>query len=65
VSLILFSRTQGSGGGLNIENLITIQGDVIEKTIPKIKDIAKDVIKEINSTLVRQGSVRDVASIYG
>ena len=61
----IISRTQGSGGGLNIENLITIQGDVIEKTIPKIKDIAKDVIKEINSTLVRQGSVRDVASIYG
>ena len=60
----VISKVQGSGG-LNIENLITIQGDVIEKTIPKIKDIAKDVIKEINSTLVRQGSVRDVASIYG
>ena len=61
----IINRSQGSGGGLNIENLITIQGDVIEKTIPKIKDIARDVIKEINSTLVRQGSVRDVASIYG
>lgn len=60
----VISKVQGSGG-LNIESLITVQGDVIEKTIPKIKDIAKDVIKEINSTLVRQGSVRDVASIYG
>ena len=60
----IINKAQGSGG-LNIENLITIQGDVIEKTIPKIRDIAKDVIKEINSTLVRQGSVRDVASIYG
>jgi len=60
----IINRSQGSGG-LNIESLITVQGDVIERTIPKIKDIARDVIKEINSTLVRQGSVRDVASIYG
>ena len=60
----IINKAQGSGG-LNIESLITVQGDVIEKTIPKIKDIARDVIKEINSTLVRQGSVRDVASIYG
>jgi len=60
----IINKAQGSGG-LNIENLINVQGDVIEKTIPKIKDIAKDVIKEINSTLIRQGNVRDVSSIYG
>ena len=60
----IINKAQGSGG-LNIENLINVQGDVIEKTIPKIKDIARDVIKEINSTLIRQGNVRDVSSIYG
>jgi TP901 family phage tail tape measure protein len=46
--------------GLNIKNLININGNVDNAVIPKIKEIADEVVKEISSTFKRRGLTRPI-----
>jgi predicted nucleic acid-binding Zn-ribbon protein len=46
-------------GDVTISMPINIEGNVDDRTLPKIKSITDDVLREINKTLMSKGKIRD------
>ena len=56
INLIDIPNSQGILGGINLnyDSLITVNGDVIEGTIPKLQDIVKSAIPAVKQDLSRE-----------
>ena len=58
-----FTRNVSSGeGDISISMPISIMGNVGDDTLPKIKEVTKQVIREINKTMQSRGILRDATS---
>jgi len=56
------SSTINNGGGLHIDNLLTINGNVDKTVLPDIKAIANNVMEQINNSMKNRGFVRPTFS---